>query len=690
VLFGGSIFVSAFLLFLVQPLIGKFILPWFGGTPAVWSTCLVFFQLALLAGYAYAHGSIGGLTPRAQVAVHLALLAVALALLPIAPSAAWKPADPEHPAGRILLLLAVCLGMPYLALSATAPLVQAWFSRLHPGVSPYRLYALSNAGSLLALLSYPFWIEPVFSRVEQARLWSWGFGAFAVLCGFCAWRVWRHGNTPLMPEAPATEEMAAPSWGTRALWVAFPACGSLLLLAVTNKICQEIAVIPFLWVLPLGLYLLTFIISFDRPRWYGRWWFGVALAPALGGGVWLLYAGVDAPLPWQIAGYLALLFIACMVCHGETARLKPHPGRLTAFYLSIAAGGALGGTFVALAAPLLFREFFELHLGLALVPLLWVAVLWGAARHQLAVPGRWVWRGCLALAWAALAVALVIVARREFDSVIYATRNFYGLLKVQEYYRDDPYQRQLLLEHGATTHGLQFTDPHKRREPTSYFGPNTGIGLTLRHFRSGQPRHIGVVGLGIGTVAAYGRAGDRLRLYEINPAVCFIATNYFTYLKDTAATVETVLGDARLSLEREPPQAFDVLMLDAFSSDAVPVHLLTREAFEIYLRHLKPGGVIVVQISNRYVDLLPVVARVAEHFQLGYALIDDEPAEFDYDSGPDASGLYSSSQVLVTADREFLQSGPVAWRVAPGAAPSARVRLWTDDESNLFQILKFD
>jgi SAM-dependent methyltransferase len=690
VLFGTSIFVSAFLLFLVQPLIGKFILPWFGGTPAVWSTCLVFFQLALLAGYAYAHGSSARLAPRAQVAVHLAFLAVALALLPIAPSATWKPADPDHPAGRILLLLAVCLGAPYLVLSATAPLVQAWFSRLHPGVSPYRLYALSNAGSLLALLGYPFLIEPAFSRAEQARLWSWGFAAFAVLGGLCAWRVWRHPNASLMQEAAPVEEASAPSWGTRALWAAFPACASLLLLAVTNKICQEIAVIPFLWVLPLGLYLLSFIISFDQPRWYARWLFGVALAPALGGGVWLLYSGVDTPLHWQIAGYLALLFVACMICHGETARLKPHPRRLTAFYLSIAAGGALGGTYVALVAPVIFREFFELHLGLALIPLLWLVVLWRAARAQLPPAGCLAYRGGLLVAWAALAAALVIVARREFDSVIFATRNFYGLLKVQEYYRDDPYNQQFLLEHGATTHGLQFADPQKRREPTSYFGPNTGIGLTLRHFRAGQPRHIGVVGLGIGTVAAYGRTGDRLRLYEINPAVCFIATNYFTYLKDTAATVETVLGDARLSLEREPPQQFDVLLLDAFSSDAVPVHLLTREAFEIYLRHLKPGGVIVVQISNRYVDLLPVVARVAEHFKLGYALIDDEPADSEYDSGLDASGYYSSSQVLVTADRQFLESGPVAWRAARGAAPSARVRLWSDDESNLFQVLKFE
>ena len=710
--FGLTIFTGAFLLFLVQPLIAKFILPWFGGSPAVWTTCMLFFQVTLLGGYAYAHLIIQKLKPRQQVIVHLTLLALALLLLPITPGDHWKPADGSQPTLRILILLSACIGLPYLALSATGPLMQAWFSATHRGVSPYRLYALSNVGSLLALLGYPFLVEPEFSRRTQALGWSLGLGVFALLaarCGALVWKTQTPEESPFQPDTASTAEEIAPEpRGRRWLWLTLPAAASVLLLAVTNKLCQDIAVIPFLWVLPLSLYLLSFIICFDSPRWYGRkFWIPlliVSLATVL---TVMLGRSTIAPSQWwlrpiawllnkadslsaftEIGLHLATLFVACMVCHGEVYRLRPAAQKLTGYYLMISVGGAAGGLFVALVAPYIFQHYFELHTGLFLVGALTaLALLLDAATRP---QGR---RAAVAWALSILAVTafgwgLVHDARYELRSVIEISRNFYGVLKVTESSANDEENDKLLLTHGGTTHGLQFVAKHKRRIPSSYYTPTSGVGRMMQHFPRKTNRRIGVVGLGTGSMAVWANTNDTLRIYEIDDNVLRIARSQFTYLADCPAKVEIVLGDARLSMEREADQSLDLLVLDAFSSDAIPVHLLTREAFEIYRRHLRPDGAIAVHISNRYLKLEPVVMNIASLFEFGHAIIyDDRDAGGDEDE--EATGAYTSDWIILSKNKAFLALDDVSGTARVPNPKSPRIRLWTDEESNLFRILSF-
>ena len=678
--FSLTIFWGACLLFLVQPLIARFILPWFGGGPAVWTTCMLFFQVLLLGGYAYAHFSISRLTPRRQVITHLCLLALAVALLPITPGDQWKPADGSHAAGHILLLLLACLGLPYLVLSATGPLIQAWFSRANPGVSPYRLYALSNIGSLLALLAYPFGLEPHLSRQAQAGWWSAGLAVYAVLAAWCGSKVWRAAEATAT--ASGSEDDAAPSAGRRALWFGLPACGVMLLLAVTNKLCQDIAVVPFLWVLPLGLYLLSFIISFDSPRWYHRAVWLPLLAGLLGGVLYHLRTAESHPGITPLATlYLSTLFVACMVCHGEVFRLRPGANRLTGYYLSISAGGAVGGLLVALVAPFVLPDYFELHIALLLAAALTLAVLrLDPALFLQRGRGRWGW-AVLLVALAAFAYGLYDVAATSLRGAVSVTRGFYGVLKVTESNKDDPLRHHLVLQHGATIHGLQYQDKARRTDPTSYYTSTSGIGRLFRTYKPEGGRRVGAVGLGSGTLAAWGRPGDTFRFYEINDDVARLATSTFTYLKESRAKTELVMGDARLSMEREPLQAYDVIILDAFSSDAIPVHLLTLEAFSHYQRHLKPGGAIVVHVSNRYLDLHPVVYRIAEKISFPAITIDDTESAFDDE------GFYGSDWIIMTRNAELLQQPLLHDATAAPVQFSARVLPWTDERSDLLRIL---
>jgi hypothetical protein len=742
-----TIFTGAFLLFQVQPLIGKYILPWFGGGPGVWTTCMLFFQVLLLGGYAYAHFTTRWLKPRTQALVHLVLLAAALALLPITPGEAWKPQGADNPTLRILALLAVSIGLPYFVLSATGPLIQHWFSRARPGQSPYRLYALSNVGSLLALVSYPFFFETEFTRRTQAGLWAWGLVAYVVCCGFCALRVWKSGRAvESASNVPSLHHSTTPppSSLNRLLWLLLPACASVLLLAVTNKLCQDVAVIPFLWVAPLALYLLSFVICFDSPRWYKRLPFTLALVAALVGLCWALFNASDQSLLKQVAIYCGGLFICCMVCHGELYRLRPDPRYLTGFYLMVAAGGALGGFSVAVIAPLIFTDYYELHWGLFLCGLLFVVVCsadragstsrkewrWLACLLMLLVfggldwalselPGHsdamsrgsangirvgmwtvlallvasWVGRGNLrnfrywrfvTCAWLSLGVVglgLVLwkEARASASERVFQCRNFYGVLTVSEYDKYDPESHYYLLQHGRITHGLQFTDPERASMPVSYYGPDSGIALGVDALPPG-PRRIGVVGLGTGTLAAFGRAGDSLRFYEINPQVEDVADSWFTYLSKSAGDVEVIRGDARLSLEREPPQNFDLLVLDAFSSDAIPVHLLTKEAFEVYERHLKTNGIIAVHISNHYLDLEPVVRNLARHFGYQLALI-------DYEENDEEWWFYGSTWALLSRNERVINSPAIRSAASSVTTNTVSIPLWTDDFASLFQIL---
>ncbi len=673
-----TIFTGAFLLFQVQPLIAKYILPWFGGSPAVWTTALLFFQMLLLCGYAYAHLSIRHLGPRAQVVLHVGVLLAALALLPITPAEHWKPQTATPPAWQILALLTATIGLPYFALASTSPLMQAWFSRLRPGVSPYRLYALSNVGSLLALASYPFLVEPVFARTTQGLIWSWGFGIFALSSGVCAVWLWRHPGGAASAEQEADDDGASPvGFGARALWVALPAAASVLLLAVSNQLSQDVAAIPFLWVLPLSLYLLSFIIAFNHQKWYNRPLFAGALVPALTAVIWVMFLAGDASLLLQLGAYSFALFICCMVCHGELARLKPHPRHLTTFYLLIAVGGALGGIFVGLIAPAVFKIFLELHLGLLLCcGLLLIALV--IDRRSPLYHGRpwWAWV-VLCVAFAGLAVVLDIQATQSYDSAIAKSRNFYGVLTVLRDHEGTP-SEQLLLRNGVIDHGVQFLAPGKRHWPTTYYAPLSGAGIAFRHYPRQQGFRIGLIGLGAGTLAAYGREGDYFRFYEINPQVLQMAKTYFTYLADSKAQVEVVLGDARLSLEREAPQGFDILLLDAFSGDAIPVHLLTKEAFDIYMRHLRPDGVIAVHISNRHFNLQPVIRALAKRLELEAVLIVNP-------SG--ARKMWQSDWMLLTRNQAFL-SEEVIQRARRILGTHRRIGMWTDDYTNLFQLLE--
>ncbi len=679
--FSLTIFWGACLLFLVQPLIARFILPWFGGGPAVWTTCMLFFQLLLLGGYAYAHFSISRLTPRRQVVTHLCLLALAVALLPITPGDQWKPTDGSHAAGHILLLLLACLGLPYLVLSATGPLLQAWFSKANPGVSPYRLYALSNVGSLLALLAYPFVLEPQLARQSQANGWSAGLALYALLAGWCGYKVWHSADADRV--APVADDRAeAPTPMRRALWFALPAGGVMLLLAITNKLCQDIAVVPFLWVLPLGLYLLSFIISFDSPRWYHRGFWLPLFVALLGGVVYHLYTAESHPNITPLASlYLGMMFVACMVCHGEVFRLRPGASRLTGYYLSISAGGAAGGLFVALVAPFVFPDYFELHLALFLTAALTILVL----RRDPTLPFR---QGKARLVWllpfvalAALGYGLADVATDSLRGAVSVTRGFYGVLKVTEAEKGDPARHHLTLQHGATIHGLQYQGAERRTDPTSYYTSTSGIGRLFRTYKPEGGRKVGAVGLGSGTLAAWGRQGDTFRFYEINDDVARLATSTFTYLKDSKAKTELVMGDARLRMEGEADQQYDIIILDAFSSDAIPVHLLTLEAFANYQRHLKKGGAIVVHVSNRYLDLHPVVYRIAEKISFPAVTIDDTESTLEDD------GFYGSDWIIMTRNAELLQQPLLRDATSPPVEFSARILPWTDERSDLLRIL---
>lgn len=684
--FALTIFTGAFLLFLVQPLIGKYILPWFGGTPGVWTTCMLFFQLVLLGGYAYAHFLSRWLKPRGQAVVHLALLLVSLAVLPIIPAEAWKPKPGDPPITHILLLLGATIGLPYFVVSTTGPLMQSWFSHLNPGKSPYRLYALSNIGSLLALLAYPFLIEPRLPRKLQALSWGWGLIAYAAFTAWCVWLVWKRGVAEEIPASgvAAEEEPAeAPSLRQKFLWLALPACASALLLATTNKLTQDVAVIPFLWILPLSLYLLTFILCFDAQRWY---WRPIFLPAMLGCFGWLIYVLTninDVGIGWQVPAFCMTMFVACMACHGELYALKPHPRWLTSFYLMISVGGAVGGFLVAVVAPHVFHTYAELAWSCAACAVL----VWLVCLPNFRVPDFQWWRfhAWMAGSLVAMAVCLAFyIQSKERDNVVEATRNFYGAMSVLEYGADTPGSRYLLLQHGRITHGFQLTDPDQRRRITSYYGEQSGVALAIRNFPRPHKR-IGVVGLGTGTTAAFGDKGDYVRIYEINSEVKRIATSHFTFVNDTIALggkVDIIMGDARLSMEREEPQHFDVLALDAFSSDAIPVHLLTKEAVAIYGKHLAPDGVLAIHISNRYLDLEPVVENVAKEFGYQRLSISDGEGEKDW-------WIYSSTWVLLSKNKDLMTL--IASRTESAKSdPSAKVvPLWTDDYASLLPIMSW-
>ncbi len=697
--YAGTIFSSAFLLFLVQPIVSKHILPWFGGSAAVWATCLVFFQTLLLLGYAYADVISRRLTPKAQVSLHGLLLLVSLASLPVLAGDAWKPAGDEDPSRYILLLLAATVGLPYLMLSTTGPLIQSWAARSGDSARVYRLYSLSNLASLLALISYPFLIEPRLPLQGQSSVWSAIYAGFVVLCIVSGLLLLRSAgllrgiaaNDEAFDTAAASSAAvrdsssassstdanaaastadsaptAAPAFGTQGLWVALAALGSWQLLAVTNHLTQNIAAIPFLWLLPLVIYLFSFVLCFESDRWYRRKLFIVpvfALLFACAYGLADNKIGLNLKIALPL--YCAGLFASCMFLHGELAALRPAPRHLTRFYLALSFGGALGGILVGIGAPKLLPAYYELGIGYVLIALL-AAIVFRPSRLLIAAS---------LLLCVACAIFLGQQVATDLTSARLLERNFYGRLLTRDVGNDSIHIRRLT--HGAILHGEEYLDGPNRHKPTTYYGISSGIGRLLTSTAMNEARHVGVIGLGTGTLAAYGEAGDRFRFYELDPAVIRVAREEFSYLRSTAAAVDVVLGDARLNLEREAPNGFDVLVIDAFSGDAIPVHLITREALRVYRRHMKPDGVIAFHVSNRYLSLAPVVQKLAEDQGMHAVLVADAPQ----------APLLKTDWVLVAADERAFATPAIADAASmPDIIPG--LRTWTDDANDLFKILK--
>jgi hypothetical protein len=698
ILFVLSIFISAFLLFEVQPMISRYILPFFGGTPAVWSTVQLFFQVFLTAGYAYAYWLISRISIKKQAWVHISLLVMSVSLVvvlgylwpsPVTPDASWKPTSVDTPIQDIFKLLLVTVGLPFFLLSTNSPLMQAWFSRSLPGRSPYWLYALSNIGSLLGLLAYPFLIEPNLTLRAQGWMWAGGYLLFALLAGYTAFSSNRTNKifVPKVPEAVTPTSVSVKlSMQSQVLWILLSGLGTTLLLAVTSQITQEVAAIPMLWVLPLSIYLLTFILVYSNERWYSRKLFGVLMIAASLTFLWSLVS-VDGNFIARTTACCFFLFVSVMICTGETYRLRPDPSHLTRFYLMTSIGGALGGVFVTLVTPVIFKGYWEMIIAFGLILALVLSLFVTRKSTDQELHTRFIFNIMVSLTILLVgAFSLYGLLGRNTYGDVFQARNFYGVIRVKEVYPDDPVWQGYNVSHGVTIHGMQFSMPAMRNIPTTYYARKSGIGLAiLNNPRYGHGMRVGLLGLGIGTLAAYAQPGDSYRLYDINPIMVDLAQGeggYFSYLADSPAQKTVILGDARISLENELATSgsnnFDLLVLDVFSSDSVPVHLVTKEAFSIYLKHLAPGGILGANISTRYLDLVPVMWQLSKYYHLTMVVI---PTEGD--------GKIASPSLWVSMSRTSSKfRRPLSPRVSSHWMAIPDIRLWTDDFSNLFQILR--
>lgn len=687
VMYGLTIFLSAFLLFQVQPMMGKMVLPWFGGSASVWTTCMLFFQALLLIGYLYTHWLINKLSARRQSWLHGLLLLACLLILPISASEAWKPQGAENPTLQILGLLVVSIGLPYFALSSTGPLVQSWFARERANAIPYRLFALSNLGSMLALLAYPLAIEPLLSIHGQSLTWSILFVCYVVASGYLVWH--HRSDITSDPEIPADkntyshevlaqhaayESVQKLQWGQKLLWIFLAACPSILMVANTSFLTENIAPIPLLWVAPLAVYLLSFILCFEGQGFYKRIVWVPLGALSLGLLAYLPTLGVSEwPFTIVIPLNICAFFIVCMVCHGELALKKPANQYLTAFYLMLSIGGFLGGFFVGVVGPYCFDSNYELSVGIVLAAVVVTVSLMQSHAYLTVLTKRAFW--LLGIGFViGLAVLRISDHRTKAEGVTWMGRNFYGSLKVFTQVRDG--YRSML--HGQIIHGQQFIAPEQQQLPTSYFTHDAGVGLALDAKAAQGPLRVGVIGVGAGTLLTYGRKEDVYHLYEIDPLVIQLAKQEFTFIRDAKAQTDIVLGDARLQLESESPQNFDVLVVDAFSGDSVPVHLLTREAFAVYFKHLKPNGVLAVHITNAFLDLVPVVQTATDHFGKQIRLVDHV--------GDFTKLSFSSRWALVTADAKFFDNPML--KNAKVLEERNDFTPWRDDYSSLLSVYR--
>ncbi|MEO1614413.1 MAG: fused MFS/spermidine synthase [Planctomycetota bacterium] len=676
--FAATTLLGAFLVFQVQPIISKCVLPWFGGTPAVWTTCMLFFQLLLFGGYLYAHVLKTYANPVVQAIVHLALLCAAALTLPIEPSDAWKPSGTESPTLYLLWMLASHVGLPYFVLSSTGPLIQAWLSYRDKSERVYRLYALSNAGSLFALLSYPFLFEPVFSVSAQSSLWSLLFCLFVLVQGYVAVSLFRTKGSDSndRSQTQSTTPSAPVSSLTKASWILLPALASVMLLVVTNHVCQDIAVVPFLWVLPLSLYLASFIVCFDSPQWYQPKPIAAITLIALG----LIQCKSMLPGNIQLLAeatcYVIMLFGTCLLCHGEVARLKPTTEKLTLYYAMLSAGGALGGIVVAVICPLILNNHAELPFFVSLVTaltflLFFACTQWKDTEYNWAAAARLKY-GALLL----LVAPIITMAMVSQNRTIASQRNFFGVLRV----REKPLGTCLV--HGSTLHGMQRYAPYQD-QPTTYYGYESGVGYVIKALQAKQPSlHIGIVGLGCGVLTTYGRPEDEFDLIEINPAVVEIADEYFSFMRDCPSQQRRHLGDGRLVLERMPETRFDLLVLDAFSSDAIPAHLLTREAMQLYRQRVKEGGVLAIHTSNNHLELSPLVHHLSRDAGFESRMVEG--------AGDKSIGTTESTWMIIAEPgHEVFKVEPIAQADSPSDEELADAPLWTDQHHNLVGVLRF-
>lgn len=676
-----TIFLSAFLLFQIQPLIAKQILPHFGGGAAIWTACMLFFQGLLFVGYLYAHILTKLRSVKVQAYIHLGLVIACWFVLPMTLSHVeqYKDVFVQSPLAGVMLLLASSVGLPYFLLATTGPLLQRWLSVIELEKLPYKLYSLSNIGSLLALVSFPFIFEPLLTIKQQSDYWSLLFVLFTGFLLLLCFKVSKQNLMMSTGQKDQTEFTAFALTSKAALWILLASIGVVLLISTTNAMTQNLPPVPFLWVMPLCLYLLSFIVCFHSPHWYVRWYFLVFFAIAALVGLLMYFIGSQLDIVSQIFIYAVIMFSGCMICHGELAKGQPKVELLTFYYLMIALGGFLGSLFVTFVAPYVFLQFSEYPIALVAVFILMAISAMKESSNQ------------KALIFTAITVFILLSATFIYlnqafvKTNIYSERNFYGIISVKDVNVNGQIERRLI--DGTTSHGTQSLAADKSMIPLSYYRKNTGVGMALTVLQK-QTRgiNVGVVGLGAGTLAAYGRPQDKFHFYELNPSVIKAANNYFTYLSLSPATIAITQGDARVSLKNqlaeESNAGFDLLVIDAFSGDAVPQHLLTIEAFELYFRHLKPNGVLAVHVSNSHLDLVKLVKGSAAKLA--------KPARYFFTEAGDK--YQNDAQWLLLANTpaslEHHLYQVYSQRDVNSAQQAENGIFWTDEYSNLLSILK--
>lgn len=687
------IFLSAFLLFQVQPLIAKLILPLFGGGAAIWTACLLFFQAFLLLGYLYAHIITKLKNVRHQVVIHGVLLLCSLLFLPIGlngleqgflfEDSLFSTVVLNSPLMNIVFLLAMSVGLPYFLLSATGPLVQRWFSYVEVGALPYKLYSLSNFGSLLALLTYPFIFEPQFSLTQQLLYWSLGYGMFVLSITTLCIRLSKTSFELIAHVALPNNEPILPIKFDVFLWIMLSAIGVMLLVSITNAMTQNIPPVPFLWILPLCIYLLTFIISFHSPKWYVRWYWFVLFVISSFAAILMHFIGSQFDIISQIVIYSVILLSSCMICHGELVKLKPSTERLTLFYLNMSFGGFLGSAFVAFIAQNLFSQFFEFPIAIFCVYLLFSLSIYSSndrsKKPRDHLPKR---LSQFSMFFSLLLLGFFTYLNNMFiENTVATSRNFYGILSIKELVINGNKERRLI--DGTTSHGTQSQQAELTNIPMSYYRDNTGVALALEHLFPQMNIKVGLVGLGAGTLAAYGRKGDEYTFYELNPDVEFMARQYFSYLENSKANVQVILGDGRVSLTNELIQGqkhrYQVLVIDAFSGDSVPAHLLTQEALKLYWQHLADDGILAIHVSNSHLDLTSLTRGLA-------ASVEKQALYFK--TGATENEVNQAQWVLITNNAEFINNSKVK-RLSSSWPHSADNNIvWTDDYSPLLSVLK--